>query len=125
MHFFLAAALANLGKLEEAQVATQGGLTLDPAFTIRRFHLGGPERQSSVLEAAPAPNLHDAQGRGAGKIKSALSCQLAEQRLGLVQIERVEAFGEPAVDRCEKIAGLSPALPHKPTAFSISPASVQ
>jgi hypothetical protein len=27
------------------------------------------------------------------------------QRLGLLQIERVEAFGEPAVDRCEKIAG--------------------
>ena len=30
MHFFLASALANLGKLEEAQVATQGGLTLIP-----------------------------------------------------------------------------------------------
>ena len=30
MHFFLAAALANLGKLEEAQVAAQAGLTLIP-----------------------------------------------------------------------------------------------
>ena len=32
--------------------------------------------------------------------------QLVEQSLGLLQIERVEALGEPAVDRSEKIAGL-------------------
>jgi hypothetical protein len=32
--------------------------------------------------------------------------QLIEQGLGLLQIERIEAFGEPAVDRSEKIAGL-------------------
>ena len=31
---------------------------------------------------------------------------LVEQRLCLFQIERVEAFGDPAVDRSEKIAGL-------------------
>ena len=36
------------------------------------------------------------------------SGQLVEQRLSLLQIERVEAFGEPAVDRSEKIAGLIP-----------------
>jgi hypothetical protein len=29
-----------------------------------------------------------------------------EQRLSLLQIERVEAFGEPAVDRSEEIEGL-------------------
>ena len=34
--------------------------------------------------------------------------QLVKQGLGLFQIERVEAFGEPAVDRSEKIAGLIP-----------------
>ena len=34
--------------------------------------------------------------------------KLIEQRLGLLQIERVEAFGEPVVDRSEQIAGLSP-----------------
>ena len=34
--------------------------------------------------------------------------QLVEQRLRLLQIERVEAFGEPAIDRGEKIAGLIP-----------------
>ena len=36
------------------------------------------------------------------------SGQLVEQGLGLLQIERVEAFGEPAVDRSEQIAGLIP-----------------
>jgi hypothetical protein len=30
------------------------------------------------------------------------------EHLGLFQIERVEAFGEPAVDRSEKLAGLIP-----------------
>jgi len=34
--------------------------------------------------------------------------QLVEQRLGFLQIECVEAFGEPVVDRREKIVGLVP-----------------
>ena len=34
--------------------------------------------------------------------------QVVEQGLGLFQIERVEAFGEPAIDRSEKIAGVIP-----------------
>jgi hypothetical protein len=34
--------------------------------------------------------------------------QLVEQRLGLLQIERVEAFNEPAVDRSEYVTGLVP-----------------
>jgi hypothetical protein len=33
------------------------------------------------------------------------SCQFVEQRLCLFEIGRVEAFGEPAVDRREKLAG--------------------
>ena len=36
--------------------------------------------------------------------------QLTEQSLGLLQIERVEALGEPAIDRSEKIAGLERAI---------------
>jgi TolB-like protein len=40
VHFFLAAALANLGKLDEALAETRFGLALDPAFTIRRFRAG-------------------------------------------------------------------------------------
>ena len=35
-HFLLAAALALLGHLNEAQAATQVGLSLDPGFTLRR-----------------------------------------------------------------------------------------
>jgi len=37
-----------------------------------------------------------------------LSRQLVEQGLGLLQVERVEALGEPPVDRGEKIVGLLP-----------------
>jgi hypothetical protein len=37
-----------------------------------------------------------------------LSRQLVQQHLSLLQIERVEAFGEPAVDRSEKLTGLTP-----------------
>jgi tetratricopeptide (TPR) repeat protein len=36
-HFNLAAALALLGRLDEARTAAKAGLALDPAFTIRRF----------------------------------------------------------------------------------------
>jgi TolB-like protein/class 3 adenylate cyclase len=48
-HFFLAAALANLGRLEEAQAATRAGLALDPTFTIRRFHLGAQTDNASFM----------------------------------------------------------------------------
>jgi enoyl-CoA hydratase/carnithine racemase len=37
---------------------------------------------------------------------SLIVLQLVEQSLGLLEIARVEAFGEPVVDRREKIAGL-------------------
>jgi len=37
------------------------------------------------------------------------SRQFAEQRLGLFQIGRVEAFGEPAIDWREKVAGFGAA----------------
>jgi tetratricopeptide (TPR) repeat protein len=40
-HFSLAAALANLGKLEEAHAEVKAGLALDPGFSIRRFRNGG------------------------------------------------------------------------------------
>ncbi len=36
-HFALAAALALLGRLDEARAATKAGLAVDPGFTIRRF----------------------------------------------------------------------------------------
>ena len=44
-----------------------------------------------------------------GRFETWLSdVHLIQQGLGLLQIERVEAFGEPAVDRSEKIVGLLP-----------------
>ena len=48
-HFFLAAALANLGRLDEARAATQAGLALDPTFTIRRFHVGAATDSVSFM----------------------------------------------------------------------------
>ena len=38
-------------------------------------------------------------------VDALLRCQLIEQRLRLFQVERLEAFGEPVVDRCEQIVG--------------------
>ena len=49
-HFFLAAALANLGKLEEARSETKAGLALDPGFSIRRFR-NGNENAADLLNA--------------------------------------------------------------------------
>jgi TolB-like protein/Flp pilus assembly protein TadD len=39
-HFFLGAALAHLGRLDEARSAVQAGLALNPSFTIRSFRAG-------------------------------------------------------------------------------------
>ena len=47
-HFFLAATLANLGKLEEARAETKAGLALDPGFSIHRLRSGG--QSSEFLE---------------------------------------------------------------------------
>jgi TolB-like protein len=40
VHFYLAAALAHLGRLDDARAAVQMGLALDPTFTIGRFRAG-------------------------------------------------------------------------------------
>ena len=46
-----------------------------------------------------APRIH-------GELLGSRSCpELLQQRLGLPQVERVEAFGEPVIDRGEKIVG--------------------
>ena len=41
-HFYLAAALAGLGRLDEARVAAKEGLAIDPTFTIRRYRGDAP-----------------------------------------------------------------------------------
>jgi TolB-like protein/class 3 adenylate cyclase len=49
-HFFLAAALANLGRLQEAKAAAQAGLALDPRFTIHRFRVGAATDNPRFME---------------------------------------------------------------------------
>jgi tetratricopeptide (TPR) repeat protein len=39
-YFWLAAALAHVDRLDEAQSMVQAGLALDPAFTICRYYAG-------------------------------------------------------------------------------------
>jgi TolB-like protein/class 3 adenylate cyclase len=48
-HFNLAAALAQLGRLDEAQAAARAGLALDPSFTLRRFRLNAPSDNPTFL----------------------------------------------------------------------------
>jgi|SRR5438105_391916 len=64
-HFLLASALALLGKLDQAKAAVQGGLALDPYFTIRRYrsnlssndptYLAGRERICEGMRVAGVP----------------------------------------------------------------------
>jgi Tfp pilus assembly protein PilF len=64
-HFYLAASLAWLGLLKEAQAAAREGLTLNPGFTVRRFraytpsdnptYLAGRERMYEGLRLAGVP----------------------------------------------------------------------
>jgi tetratricopeptide (TPR) repeat protein len=64
-HFLLAAALALLGSLVEAQAVAKIGLTLDPGFTIRRYranavsdnpiYLAGREHTYEGLRLAGVP----------------------------------------------------------------------
>jgi tetratricopeptide (TPR) repeat protein len=62
-HYFLAAALALLGSLDEARAAAQTGLVLNPTFTIRRYrarvatkaYFAGRERVYEGMRMAGVP----------------------------------------------------------------------
>ena len=64
-HFYLAAALALLGSLNEARAAVQAGLVLNPTFTLRRYraraandsvtYLAGRERVYEGMRMAGVP----------------------------------------------------------------------
>jgi tetratricopeptide (TPR) repeat protein len=41
-HFYLAVALAELGRLDEARLEVRSGLSIDPTFTIRRYRGDAP-----------------------------------------------------------------------------------
>lgn len=49
MHFYLAAALANLGRIEEARTWVLAGLTLDPNFSLEQFHISSPSNHPTCL----------------------------------------------------------------------------
>ena len=72
------------------------------------FHTAGHFQTHALQQSRAVSRL-----RGSG-------VQLVEQGLGLLQIERVEALGEPAVDRREKIAGLAAACPDRARAAPCS-----
>jgi TolB-like protein/Flp pilus assembly protein TadD len=42
VHIYLAAALAHLGRIEEARASIQTGLAIDPSFTLSHFHASTP-----------------------------------------------------------------------------------
>jgi TolB-like protein/class 3 adenylate cyclase len=48
-HFYLAAALAGLGRLDAARVAAKEGLSIDPTFTIRRYRADAPSDNQVFL----------------------------------------------------------------------------
>jgi tetratricopeptide (TPR) repeat protein len=64
-HFYLAAVLAHVGELDEAEAIAQSGLALNPSFSIRRFrtctpsshpvYLAGRERVYEGLRMAGVP----------------------------------------------------------------------
>ena len=71
---------------------------------------GGYHRQGVAYELPPSDysGCSNAPLKGNGKAqRDSLYRQRVEQRFGLLQIERVEAFGEPTVDRGEKIVGFA------------------
>jgi Tetratricopeptide repeat len=49
VHFWLGAALARLGRVEEARAATKAGLALNPVFTISRFRHGAWSNNPAYL----------------------------------------------------------------------------
>ena len=48
-HLSLAAALAHLGRIDEARTAARAGLGLEPSFTIGRFRVGARSDNSVYL----------------------------------------------------------------------------
>ena len=50
-HFYLGVALAELGRLDEARIAVQNGLALDPRFTILRYRNSAPSDNPTFMKA--------------------------------------------------------------------------
>ena len=50
VHFYLAAALAHLGRIEDARASVLAGLALDPNFRLSQFHVSSPTDNPICLE---------------------------------------------------------------------------
>ena len=50
VHFYLAAALAHLGRIEESRTCVQAGLVLDPDFSLAQFHASSPTDHPTCLD---------------------------------------------------------------------------
>jgi TolB-like protein/predicted Zn-dependent protease len=57
-HFYLAAALAHVGELDEARAIAQSGLALNPSFSIRRFRTNSRVTRFPVFFARAVARLH-------------------------------------------------------------------
>ena len=66
-HIYLAVALAELGQLDEARIAAQNGLAIDPRFTILRYRNSAPSDNPTFHES-PRTNLcrYAQRGRARG-----------------------------------------------------------
>src|SRR5262249_50388449 len=49
VHFFLAAALAHLGHIEDARTSAMAGLALDSNFSVAQFHASSPTDHPTCL----------------------------------------------------------------------------
>jgi tetratricopeptide (TPR) repeat protein len=63
-HVYLAAALAELGRLDEARAAARAGLAIDPKFTLRRFRAGAAtenpvflKQREQIIEGSARPGF--------------------------------------------------------------------
>ena len=98
----LAGAEAAKGNDAEAKLALAEARRLFPQLTIKWLLTETANHHRSLSMACARLGCRKNE-------RSTLSSdQLIEQRLRLFQIERIEPFGEPAVDRSKKIAGLIP-----------------
>ena len=105
-HIYLAAALAHVGRLDEARSAVQAGLALDPTFTISRFRARASSDNPTYLDSARAHPRRHAQGRVAGRMSAVQWTELPQANVRFPPIATFcGGFG-----RCLASGGLLPFL---------------
>ncbi len=79
------------------QVRTNGTAILE----VRTWGCSGLRKSAGVRTADSHNRTHEHSRKCVTD-----SCQLVEQRLGVLEVRSAEAFGEPAVDGGEEVSGL-------------------